>query len=496
MEKVKGDYISVIDLGTGSIRNSIYDFQGKVVDYIRADNPVVYPRPGWAEQNTALWWKLITESYHKIPETLRNNIAAITVTSQREGIVAVNQAFEPLDNMIIWLDNRTEQEAQHIEETIGRDAIYDICGLIPHPVWSLSKIQWLKNNKPHIYKQAFKLLQAEDYVVSRFANRAVTEFSIASRTCMLDVKQKKWSETILNTFGVDADKLPELLEPGSLVGLIHEKAARECQLPKETLIFTGAGDQQAAAIGSGAVFEGSVSIGIGTSSALSFTIAEPIPDKSKKIILNCAAIPGMWEYEPPIWNTGGLIKWYFDQVENKTEAAYYDILESTRNIAPGADGLIALPYFSGSGSPRWNPAQKGAFFGLTLAHQKIHLLKALMESVAFEIKLNVEAVKKSGVTINNIILSGGASQNLPLCQIIADVLQTTVDISAEKEASSTGCFILLKAAIDDNKNYKDIFHSLKSKKEVLNPNPDHASIYEKVYQSFIKLGDLFDQNQI
>jgi sugar (pentulose or hexulose) kinase len=203
-----------------------------------------------------------------------------------------------------------------------------------------------------LYEKAYKLLQAEDYIISRLTQRAVTEFSIASRTCLLDVKQKKWSDTILDTFDIEQAKLPELLEPGSFAGTIDDKVAEEWKLSKAVKVFTGAGDQQAAAIGSGAVFEGSVSIGIGTSSALSFTIAEPIPDKSKRIILNCAAIPGMWEYEPPIWNTGGLIKWYFDQIENKPVSAYYDILEATRKIPPGSEGVIALPYFSGSGSPR------------------------------------------------------------------------------------------------------------------------------------------------
>jgi xylulokinase len=313
---------------------------------------------------------------------------------------------------------------------------------------------------------------------------------------LLDVKKKKWSEQILESFEIDYHKLPELLEPGSFVGKMDEKVAKEFMLNPEVQIYTGAGDQQAAAIGSGAVFEGSVSIGIGTSSALSFTISEPVPDASKNIILNCAAIPGMWEYEPPIWNTGGLVKWYFDQVEEGHAEDYTGTLEKIKIIPPGSDGLLALPYFSGSGSPRWNPGLKGVFYGLSLAHTKLHLLKALMESVAFEIRLNVEAVEQSGIKIRNIILSGGASQNLPLCQIISDVLQMPLDISSEKEASSTGCFILLKAAIENTKNYQEIFQSLKHKKQVIEPDHGNAGIYNHFYQKYKSLGNLFDQNKL
>ena len=493
MNRIKEKYLSVVDLGTGTIRNSIYDLDGNLVDYKRAENPVIYPKPGWAEQDTALWWELLKASFLQLSPAVREKIIAITVTSQREGIVPVNNAFEPLANMIIWLDGRTEKEARFIEETIGKEAIYDICGLVPHPVWSLSKILWFKENLPEVFSKAFKLLQAEDYFISRLSKKAVTEFSIASRTCLLDVKQKKWSERILQTFDLDADKLPEILEPGSLVGKIDGQVAKEFHLNPEVEIYTGAGDQQAAAIGSGAVFEGSVSIGIGTSSALSFTISEPIPDASKNIILNCAAIPGMWEYEPPIWNTGGLVKWYFDALEEGKTSDYTLILDKTKSIPAGADGILALPYFSGSGSPRWNPCQKGVFYGLGLSHSRLHLLKALMESVAYEIRLNVEAVQRSGIEIRNIILSGGASQNLPLCQIISDVLNMPLEISSEKEASSTGCFILLKAAIENTRDYRGIFHSLRHDRQVIQPESEKSDIYDKLYQKYKALGNLFDQ---
>lgn len=493
MTKPGTKYFSIIDLGTGTIRNTIFDYKGNVIECLRSENPVIYPKPGWAEQNTALWWKILMESYHKLSPIVRKNIYAVSVTSQREGIVPVNTDFEPLDNMIIWLDERTGKEAKFIAETLGKDVIYDICGLVPHPVWSLSKILWLKKNKPDIYGKTYKLLQAEDYYLTRLSGRAVTEFSIASRTCLLDVKQKIWSEEILRTFDIDKNKLPELLEPGTLIGKINKKTAKEFQLSNSVAIYTGAGDQQAAALGTGAVFEGSVSIGIGTSSALSFNISVPVSDKSKNIILNCSAIPGMWEYEPPIWNTGGLVKWYFDQLENESTIDYKAILEKTENIAPGSDGLIALPYFSGSGSPRWNPKQKGLFYGLSLSHNKYHLLKALMESIAFEIKMNVDSVKDSGVKINNIILSGGASQNLPLCNIIADVLQLAVEISAETEASTKGCFILLKAALEGTRDYRGVFLSLKSDKSVIEPKSENADIYKNTYKKYRNLGDLFDK---
>ena len=488
-------YISIIDLGTSSIRNSVYNLNGGLVESGKAENPVYYPKPNWVEQDPVLWWNLLKQSYLEFPTSLRENIIAISVTSQREGIVPVDKKFEPLDNVIIWLDGRTGEEADYIEKTLGRDTVYNICGLIPHPGWSLSKILWLKKHKPDVYKNAYKFLQAEDYFVSRLSGKAVTDFSIASRTCLLDVKNKKWSDKILSAFDINISMLPELMEPGTLIGNIDFTLAEEFGLNPETQIFTGAGDHQAAAIGCGAVFEGAVSIGIGTSSALSVTLSNPVPDPFKNIILNCAALPGMWEYEPPIWNTGGLVKWFVDNIENNPDH-YNDLIKQSTEIPPGSEGVIALPYFSGSGSPRWNPAQKGVFYGLTLAHHKIHLLKALMESVAYEIRLNIESVRKSGVEIRKIILSGGASRNIPLCQIIADVLQMEVEISSEVEASSKGCYILIKANLENTKDYKSIFELISFQNNLIQPIEENALLYNKIYQKYIKLGDLFDQNKL
>lgn len=488
-------YISIIDLGTGSIRISVYKLTGELVESSKAENPIIYPNTNWAEQDPVLWWNILKKGFLNFPDPIRNNIMAVSVTSQREGIVPVNRNFEPLDNIIIWLDGRAEEEAKYISDVLGKNLVYDICGLVPHPVWSLSKILWLKKNRPGIFRNTYKFLQAEDYIVSRLSGKAVTEFSIASRTCILDVKNKKWSEKILTAFEIDPSKLPELLEPGTMVGTIVPSVAKEFGLNPATNIFTGAGDQQAAAIGSGAVFDGSVSIGIGTSSALSFTLSKPIPDPGKRIILNCAALPGMWEYEPPIWNTGGLIKWFFDELIKETYN-FEKILSQTEEIPAGSDGIIVLPYFSGSGSPRWNPSQKGVFFGLTLAHHRSHLLKAVMESIAFEIKYNIESAERSGIKVSNIILSGGASQNKPLCQIISDVLQMKVDISSETEASSKGCFILTKAALEKRKDFLNIFHSVSTNNVTIHPRSDNAFIYENIYKKYVKLGDIFDQNKL
>ncbi|MBE0653775.1 MAG: hypothetical protein IH594_08250, partial [Bacteroidales bacterium] len=367
------NYISIIDLGTGSIRNTVYAMEGEEMWSRRYENPLIQPKPGYAEQDPVAWWDILLRSFIEMPSDIKSRIVAISVTSQREGIVPVDASFMPLGKIIIWLDGRSRSEAAYIGSVLGREQIYDICGLIPNPAWSLSKILWLRNNEPELFNNAYKFLQAEDYFISRLAGKAVTEFSIASRTCLLDVYNKSWSDKILDTFSIPEHKLPELREPGSFVGYIREEIVAETGLPEGTMIYTGAGDQQAAAVGAGAFGEGMASIGIGTSSAISMTIASPVPDAKKKIILNCAALPGKWEYEPPIWNTGGLIKWFYENITGQHQQ-YEQLIGDAGKIPPGSEGLIALPYFSGAGSPRWDPELRGCFYGLSLAHNQSHML--------------------------------------------------------------------------------------------------------------------------
>ncbi len=481
------ELISVIDAGTGSIRNTIFDLTGKVVDVRKTDNPLIHPQAGWAEQDTAAWWTIVKDQFHGFDRATRDQITAITITSQREGIVPVNEDFLPLSNMIIWLDGRTVQEGEEIVEKLGEQEIYDITGLVANPAWSLSKILWIRKHREKIYKEAYKFLQAEDYLLSRLTRRAVSELSIASRTCMLEVARRKWSNRILDLFNIDQSKLPELLEPGSLVGTVPGDIALELGLPDGVRVYAGAGDQQAAALGVGAIEEGMVSIGIGTSSALSMTLDQPVRPRQHKIILNCAALPGKWEYEPPIWNTGGLIKWFVENMQGKDQS-YEELLLGAASVPAGSEGILALPYFSGAGSPRWNPELKGGFYGLGLQHNKLHMLRSLMESIAFEIKFNIESIRSSGILLKKVILSGGASKNRPLCQIISDVLQENVEVFVEAEASSRGVFLLVRRAIMD-----DMVHSpnpaVSPEYISFRPDPGKKEIYDQFYLKYIELGD-------
>lgn len=481
--------IATVDLGTGSIRLTVFNRSGSILDTRQCENKCLYPSRGRTEQDPAVWWKEVARMCREVPPAVRKRIVAVSATGQREGIVPVDESFHPLSNLISWLDRRTGKQAAQVEKELGEEKIYQITGLKHNPAWSLSKILWIKEHQPEIYASAYKFLQSVDFLLSRMSGRAVTDVSMASRTCMLDVVKRQWSATILDRMAIDEGKLPEVVEPGEDIGPILPAVAKELNWPESVRVISGAGDQQAAALGVGAFDEHCVSIGVGTSSALSVTLTEPVHLKDCMMILNCAAIPGKWEYEPPIWNTGGLIKWYHEHIEGGG-LTYAQSQENAEAVREGADGLVALPYFSGAGSPRWDPSAFGAFYGLTLSHHRIHMLRALMESIAYEIRYNVESMLDGGVTIEKIRLSGGASQNRALCRIISDVLQVPVEIFTRAEASSWGLLCLVLNRLDPSLGLKEIHSSLGFRFERTEPRAKLGGTYSDLYHKYIDLGDL------
>lgn len=488
MSKSDKPYIVIIDLGTGSLRLSVLDLSGALVAAYRTENKTWYPQPGYVEQDPAAWWEDIGGMFMNIPDELRKNIRIISVTGQREGIVVVNDRFEPMNRLITWLDGRTQGQAEMIRQQFSDEEIYEETGLVHNPVWSLSKILWIRENEPGIYRSCYKFLQSVDYVQSRMTGIAATDVSMASRTCMFRPVDRRWSEKILERFGLSKAKLPSIYETGEMIGRITKSAAEYFGLESEVMIAAGAGDQQAAAVGVGAYREGIVSIGIGTASALSMTLSKPVPIPEGKIILNCAAVPGKWEYEPPIWNTGSLIKWFYENIDEKTHS-YEQLIEATGKLEPGSDGLVALPYFAGAASPRWNPSLAGGFYGLTLAHKKEHLLQALMESVAFELKYNIDYFVGAGAQVDEVILSGGGTRNKVLCRIISDTINKPVRIFQETEASTWGLYCIIRSRIDPSVPVEKIYDSLNLSFSLLKPDNSKKEKYDLLYKRYLELGD-------
>jgi len=479
--------ILAIDLGTTGCKATLFDPQGQVAGTAYEEYPIIHPRPDWAEQDPHTWWQAVCRTVTRLPE--RSRVIAVSVTSQREGLVPVDASGQPLSNCIIWMDKRTIVQCETIRQAINERALFGITGLRLDPAFSLAKLLWIREHQPEVYARAHKFLQAGDYLLARLSGRFASEHSIASRTMLLDIRRRAWSADLVGRFGISEALLPDLFEPGTALGPLRPSAAAELGLPASALVVTGGGDQQTNAIGAGAVRSGSASVGIGTATAPSVTIDEPIFDPQLRVPCCCAAIPGKWEFEPPLWTTGVLLRWFRDQFgAGEVDAARargvdpYELLTAEAAEAPaGSDGLITLPYFMGAGAPYWNAHARGVLFGLSLGHTRAHVIRSLLEAVAYEILLNLEAIEALGWPLDSLYLTGGGARSALWQEIIADVTGKRVLLPATEGTPSLGAAVLAAVAVGLYPDVLTAAAAMTRTSRELEPNRAHRELYRQYY---------------
>jgi xylulokinase len=481
------ELILTIDLGTTGCRAILFNTVGQIVASAYEEYGIIHPRPDWAEQDPYTWWSAVRNTVCRLSE--RGRAVAVSVTSQREGIVPVDGNGQALSNCIIWMDKRTIPQCDRISERIDTSVLFRTTGLRLDPAFSLAKLLWIREQQPSVYAAAHKFLQAEDYLLAQLSGEFVTEHSIASRTMLLDVHQRRWSEDILNRFEIDMAQLPQLLEPGTAIGSLRREVGRELGLPREVLVVAGGGDQQCNAVGAGAVQRGSASIGLGTATAPSVTIHMPVIDPEMRVPCCCAAVPGKWEFEPPIWTTGALLRWFRDQfgheeirVARERGVDPYEILTAeAATVPPGSDGLITLPYFMVAGAPNWNALARGVLFGLSLGHTRAHVIRSLMEAVAYEVLVNVEAIAQLGWPLDTLHITGGGSRSALWQEILCDVTGRRVALASTEDTPSLGAAVLASVGVGFYSSVDEAVIAMTRAKGEQEPNAARHALYRDYY---------------
>ncbi len=445
-------HIAALDLGTSGCRAIIFDIAGSILASDYQEWNSYYPTPSSVEQDANIWWESIKKTIDtaiKKSGIDKTEIVSLSVTNQRETIVPVGKNGEALSKAIVWQDRRTTEQVEFIKNKIGVNKIYDITGLTIDPYFSATKILWFKDNKPEIYNKTHKFLLVSDFIIHKLTGQFCTDFSNASRTMLFDINKLKYSDKIASELELDLDKMPEAVESGVDIGEIN---CDETSFDKKTLVITGAGDQQSAALGVGVVAPGEMKCTTGTGSFILAYLNMPKFDPEKRVLCSCGAIPGTWVQESAIFSTGSILKWFRDEIgyEERIKAEKdqdpYEIITSEAEKSPiGANGILLIPHFIGAGAPHWNPYAKGVIFGLSLGHQRKDLYRAVLESVTFEIRKNIEVFKELGIEPKELKLTGGGSRSNFWNQIMADVLGIKCVRNIVEEATSLGAAILAAA---------------------------------------------------
>ena len=482
-----------VDVGTTGCKGVAFDLEGQVIASAYREYPLLEPNPGWMELDAHQVTKAIKEVITEVAaQTKADPIQALSASSQGEAAVPLSKQGEILDNTPVSFDKRTTEIAAWWKDELSIREIFEITGQPLHPMHTISKIMWLRENKPEVFKRVWKFLCYEEYVFYLLGIDPVTDYSIAARMMAFDVKSKQWSEKMLSIAGLGESLFPGTAPSGTAIGEVAPKVAEELGLPKGVVAVTGGHDQPCNALGAGIIQSGTAVYGIGTVECITPALSWP-EDVDEMLKGNLACYPHVVKdlYTSVAFNfTGGsLLKWYRDTFADKEKEIAakqgvdpYDIILENLPEAPATP--MILPHFTATGTPHFDTRSKGAILGLTLGTKKQDIVKAILEGVTFEMKLNVEVLKNAGVPVNSMKATGGGAKSNAWIQLKADIMGIPIASLLVSEATSLGTAILAGTAIGVYPSVQAAVKELVKTKEVFEPTPRKNRIYEERFETY------------
>jgi xylulokinase len=425
------------------------DNSGKVIAFGSEDHePFASPRPGWAEQDPRDWWRACGLAVRKGLQSsnLRaEDIACVGFSGQMHGAVLLDSADEVVRSAIIWCDQRSEAQTHELEKLFGRDALIQLTCNPPLTNFTLTKLLWVREIEPANWARVAHVMLPKDYVRFRLTGERAIDMADASGTLLLDVANRRWSTTVLSKSGIDVGLLPALHESPAVCGKVSAAGAEATGLRAGTPVVAGAGDQAAGAVGMGIARAGAVSATIGTSGVVFAATNRPALDPQGRLHTFCHAIPGRWHVMGVTQSAGLSLRWFRDRfgVISKDGRDSYDILADEAAAAPaGSEGAFWVPYLMGERTPHLDPNARAALLGLTASHTRGHIIRAVMEGVAYSLKDTFTIFEEMKIPVTSIRLGGGGARSPLWRQIQADVYSHEVEIVAAEEGAAYGAAIL------------------------------------------------------
>lgn len=401
------------------------------------------PQLGWAEQDPRDWWRAacvaIKECLAKAGSGA-DEIAAVGLSGQMHGLVMLDAAGEVLRPALIWCDQRTEEECRAITARVGAKRLIELVGNPALTGFTLPKIWWVRTHEPQIWSRVRSVMLPKDYVCFKLTGARATDVADASGTLLFDVANRRWSSQMLQASELQPEILPQVFESPQISGRVAKDGAEASGLREGTPVVAGGGDQAAGAVGMGIVDPGNVSATIGTSGVVFAATSTPVVEPKGRIHTFCHAIPGRWHVMGVTQGAGLSLRWFRDQF---CSGASYDALMKEAAEAPaGADGLLWAPYLMGERTPHLDPNARGALVGLTAQHTRLHVIRAILEGVAFSLRDTFTIFRELGVPVESIRLGGGGARSSIWRQIQADVYGMPVDLIAAEEGAAYGAGLL------------------------------------------------------
>jgi len=480
-------YLIGIDLGTTGCKSMIFDYSGKIMSQSYIEYGIINEKENFIEQDANLWWKLVKQS---VAESVASSgvradeIKAMSISSQGISFVPVDKDGNTLCNAISWLDSRPAEQTETVRRIFGNEKIFGVTGKMISPSYSLPKLMWIKENKPDIYAKTVKFLMGLDYLTFKLTGKAVTDYSMASGTMAFNITTKKWDEEIIARCGLDIDKLPDVQCAGTLVGEVLPEVAAEIGLLPGVNVSLGAQDQKCAAIGAG-ISEGVATVSLGTASAISSVNRMPVFDPEMRVP-SFALDENRWILESCISTACISLKWLKTTFYGDLDYAQLDQL-AEQSVA-GANGVLFYPHMEGASTPYWRNDIRGFLYGLSLSTMKEDVVRALLEGVGFQIKINLDVHEEIiGRKVEEIRIFGGGSNSKLWCRLIADITGKTVSVLYTSEIANLGAAVLAGMGTGVYSDSRDVLSKVGLIKRQYIPDREKTARYDEVYKKYLEI---------
>ena len=437
-----------IDVGTGGTRALVVDERGGIVASATAEHvPFASPETGWAEQDPQDWWRATCEAVRAAlgqPGVSADAIAAIGFSGQMHGSTMLDSHDRVVRPALLWCDQRTHAQCQEITDTIGAARLIELTLNPALTGFTAPKLLWVREHEPEKWREVRSVLLPKDYVRFRLSGQKATDVADASGTLLFDVGARKWSDTVLRALDLSPSLMPEAFESPMVTGSVSDTGAEATGLKAGTPIVAGGGDQAAGAVGMGIVRAGAVSATIGTSGVVFAATDSPVLEPRGRIHTFCHAVPGRWHVMGVTLGAGLSLRWFRDQFVGETGSRDpYDVMtEWAATAPPGSDGVLWAPYLMGERTPHLDPHARAALVGLSASHTRAHVVRAVLEGVAFSLKDSFSIFEAMRVPVSHVRLGGGGARSELWRRIQADTYGYPVEIVAAEEGAAYGAALL------------------------------------------------------
>ncbi len=491
-------YLIGIDVGTTGAKTILIDEQGNLVASSLEEYPLHTPRPKWAEQDPADWWRATVDSIKNVlaqSKVKPDDVKGVGLSGQMHGLVLIDKDYNVLRPAILWCDVRTTEQCRYITEKVGKDLLVRSTCNPALEGFTAPKVIWVRDNEPEIYEKAFKMMLPKDYVRFLLTGEIASEVSDAAGTILFDVRNREWSREVLDKLEISPDLMPPCYESIDVCGRITSKVAEMTGLKPGTPVVGGGADNACTAVGNGIVVTGKTSASIGTSGTMLTPTDTPEVDPDLRAHTFCHCVPHKWYIMGVMLSAGGAFRWFRDtlgdkEVEQAAEKGVdpYEILtQEAAKVEPGCEGLVFLPYLIGERTPHGDANAKGVFFGLTLRHKKEHIVRSVMEGVTFGMRDSLEIIRGLGLNVGQITATGGGGRSALWRQMQADIYGAEVVTINIAEGPAFGAAILAGVGAEVYNSIQEATSEIVKVTSKTQPIKDNVRVYEEYYRIYRSL---------